>query len=56
MNKNTPPTAPERATSALDHARRLAGERPETGDRLSWTAQATHVGDLAVLALALSKR
>ncbi|HEX8977985.1 MAG TPA: hypothetical protein VF781_15880 [Solirubrobacteraceae bacterium] len=55
MNKNTP-TAPEHVTIALDHARRLTGARPEAADQLSWTAQAAHVGDLSVLALALSNR
>lgn len=56
MTKNTQPTAPERATTALDHAHRLAGTRPESRDQLSWSAQAAHVGDLSVLALALSSR
>lgn len=39
--------------AALEHAKRLTDPRPE-GSRYSaaWSAQATHVGDISVLALA----
>jgi hypothetical protein len=37
----------------LEHARRLSEARPDGTYDVAWTALAAHVGDLAVLALAL---
>lgn len=39
--------------SALDHARRLTETRPDAAATSAWSAQAAHVGDLTVLALAM---
>ncbi|HEX3830350.1 MAG TPA: hypothetical protein VHW04_00195 [Solirubrobacteraceae bacterium] len=52
----TPPRPDPRSNqlrTALEHAQRLTDPRPE-GSAYSeaWSAQATHVGDLSVLALA----
>jgi hypothetical protein len=52
----TPPRPDSRSThlrTALEHAERLTHPRPE-GSAYSeaWSAQATHVGDISVLALA----
>jgi hypothetical protein len=41
---------------ALDHAHRLTEPRPQPGVTPAWSGQAAHVGDLTVLALALSQR
>jgi hypothetical protein len=51
-----PKTHPQHVTTALDHARRLSESRPDAAQQASWSAQAAHVGDLSVLALALSRR
>jgi hypothetical protein len=55
MNKNSD-TKSHQITTALDHARRLSESRPDGAHRDSWSAQAAHVGDLSVLALALRDR
>jgi hypothetical protein len=39
--------------TAVDHARRLAESGPTQTTSPAWLAQAQHVGDLSVLALAL---
>ena len=53
----TPPRTDSHATplrTALEHAQRLTDPRPEApGYSTAWSAQATHVGDLTVLALAM---
>ncbi len=52
----TPPRPDSRSTqlrSALEHAQRLTDPRPEApAYSEAWSAQADHVGDLTVLALA----
>jgi hypothetical protein len=55
MNKNSD-TKSHQITTALDHARRLSESRPDAAQQDSWSAQAAHVGDLSVLALALRNR
>jgi hypothetical protein len=40
---------------ALKRAQQLSDSRPASGDRTSWHHEAAHVGDLAVLALALQR-
>jgi hypothetical protein len=42
--------------AALDHAQRLAEPRAEKAFTPAWSAQAHHVGDMTVLALALALR
>lgn len=56
MKQSNPQTHPNHVTIALDHARRLSECRPDSAHQASWSAQAAHVGDLSVLALALSHR
>ena len=53
MTPSRPDSRSAHLRTALEHAQRLTDPRPE-GDRYStaWSAQATHVGDLTVLALA----
>jgi hypothetical protein len=41
--------------AALDHAQRLSEPRDEKAFTPAWSAQAHHVGDLTVLALAMRK-
>jgi hypothetical protein len=52
----TPPRPDSRShhlRTALEHAQRLTDPRPEGATySTAWSAQATHVGDLTVLALA----
>jgi hypothetical protein len=52
----TPPRTDSHVTSlrdALEHAQRLT-DRPKTpSTSAAWSAQAAHVGDLAILALAM---
>jgi hypothetical protein len=52
----TPPRPDSRSNhlrTALEHAQRLTDPRPEGSDYSeAWSAQATHVGDISVLALA----
>jgi hypothetical protein len=53
MTPSRPDSRSAHLRTALEHAQRLADPRPQ-GARYStaWSAQATHVGDLTVLALA----
>jgi hypothetical protein len=58
MNMNPRPIngSPARSRQlrlTLEHARRLSEPRPEREHDVAWSALAAHVGDLAVLALAL---
>lgn len=58
MNTNPRPVTGSPARSrelrlTLEHARRLSEPRAERNYDEAWSALATHVGDLAVLALAL---
>jgi hypothetical protein len=53
----TPPRPDSRSNhlrTALEHAQRLTDPRP-TDYTETWSAQATHVGDLTVLALAAQR-
>lgn len=54
MSQPRPDSRPHQLHTALEHAQRLSDLRPD-GARYSpaWSAQAAHVGDLAVLALAM---
>jgi hypothetical protein len=52
-SSNGVPAGGEQLRLALEHARRLSEPRPERSYDASWSALAAHVGDLAVLALAL---
>jgi hypothetical protein len=53
----TPPRTDSHSTplrTALEHAQRLTDPRPEgAAHSAAWAAQAAHVGDLTVLALAM---
>jgi hypothetical protein len=51
MTQNQSPNKSLEAT--IDHARTLAGGSPTQITTPQWVAQAQHVGDLSVLALAL---
>jgi hypothetical protein len=51
MTQNPNPNQP--LQTALDHAHTLAGSRQTQNTTPHWVAQAGHVGDLSVLALAL---
>jgi hypothetical protein len=51
MTQNPNPNLP--LQTALDHAHTLAGSRQTQTTNPHWVAQAGHVGDLSVLALAL---
>jgi hypothetical protein len=53
MTPPRPDSRPNHLRTALEHAQRLTDPRPE-GSAYSeaWSAQAAHVGDISVLALA----
>ena len=51
MTQNQTPN--QSLEAAIDHARTLAGGSPTQATTPQWVAQAHHVGDLSVLALAL---
>jgi hypothetical protein len=53
MSSPRPDSHSDQLRTALEHARRLTSPRPEGSPySAAWSAQATHVGDLSVLALA----
>jgi hypothetical protein len=53
MTPSRPDSRSAHLRIALEHAQRLTDPRPEgAAYSTAWTAQATHVGDLTVLALA----
>jgi hypothetical protein len=53
MTPSRPDSRAAHLRSALEHAQRLTDPRPEGAAYSTiWSAQATHVGDLTVLALA----
>ncbi len=54
MSQPRPDSRLNNLHTALEHAQRLSDSRPD-GARYTaaWSAQAAHVGDLAVLALAM---
>jgi hypothetical protein len=53
MTPSRPDSRSTQLRTALEHAQRLTDPRPEgAGYTETWSAQATHVGDLTVLALA----
>ena len=53
MNPPRPASHSQHLRAALDHAERLTDPRPEgPAYSASWSAQADHVGDITVLALA----
>lgn len=53
MTPSGPDSRSAHLSAALEHAQRLTDPRPEgAGYSTAWSAQATHVGDLTVLALA----
>jgi hypothetical protein len=51
MTQNQTPN--QTLEAAIDHARILAGGSPTQTMTPQWVAQALHVGDLSILALAL---
>ena len=56
MRNNTDSRHTTEARAAVDRARELSETKPQHGDRLLWYREALHVGDLSVLALALTDR
>jgi hypothetical protein len=53
MTPSRPDSRSTHLRTALEHAQRLTDPRPEgAAYSTAWSAQATHVGDLTVLALA----
>ena len=53
MTLPRPDSRPNQLRTALEHAQRLTEPRPEgSAYSAAWSAQATQVGDMSVLALA----
>jgi hypothetical protein len=53
MTPSRPDDRSNQLRTALEHAQRLTDPRPEgSAYSAAWSAQATHVGDISVLALA----
>jgi hypothetical protein len=53
MTSSRPDSRAAHLRTALEHAQRLTDPRPEGAEySTAWSAQASHVGDLTVLALA----